>query len=1072
MKQALIGYTYQHRVTSLLLSLMDAKRMIDYLEIEVDAEHKFDDVNVLAGSEKYYCQIKDFENISLNDLQLTDGSVKIQGKLHRLSSGHNIIFFKHITIETDSEILGFSSKQFHGVHIVSLSRSQIDGLITELYHTDRWRRNIIDQYLDTKLDKREFSISRKDLPTISFYNTQLTEATVDVTRSILLNERILLIEGKPGIGKSHLVNHLTSNLGNTILYRFWVSNQDVHKHERLKFESFLVDLSKRLFMDFVSRTEEEIIKQLEVLASIVIVDGLDHVENYNSPDLERYILFLDRLKEKTKVIVLSRPLKRCLDWKRQLLENWNFKQTRQVLDELYHLDYGISDHIYTITNGYPILVRYIAEHHKKYGTIPNFEQFDDVNGYYDEILSHEKGKQAFAIFLCTGSFIMRSEIDIFLGKELGAIVQEFIDERPYLFDLRLNRVTLFHDSLMTYLRNTQISYATISENVSSHVYRSLASGEKQFQSRVIHFEFSVDQTRSIVIKYASLENFRAQLEGMIDYEATREFYNHLREMLLQLSPEDLSSIQYYELALILSLLLRDHTSTLNGFNYIYLKSLLKNGYNEEHITSSRYLFGMLYYLKTTDGSYLENLKSDDMYDTQGFMEELEEDLNEQDRFFRPYTRPLSQPEIQGIVQNMEHLHYQHNFAYALSDLYINPEQRDNFSFLYSVIEKYIKGREQLAISELEPIVRKTRHNGYYARWILRDTKKRLLAMGQCGEQNDFVKLSLKEFIEKNRSMGSFNLWRDVLDYLRLSLYQDRQIDIASIAYFWTKYYQRHDYTLNHIAWALAVFEQKGYVDWKDSVKLIREIQEISEKGYRWLLGSYIEEKGAAFLEQLLSEFDYKELKISWFLLRPELLDVLPQEVFYYELGKEMQYHASSQSIESYDLINAIKSNKAWLVKRDLEWAHFKVRISNRDPELDFLKASGMQIDIYEEEFFDEEQESKDLPVPTEPTPSILEVAKEHNSNFSGLASPEKFNQFPDQDIRENIGQIFYHSLTTKPRDFDTFNNTFNLPGSMIKILSDAKVDADYYRLFKSFTMFLELSHFTLGERSAQCSRSG
>lgn len=1064
MKYALIGYTYQHQVTSLLLSLMDAERKIDYLEIEADVDHKFDDVNVVAGSETYFFQIKDFEKISLDSITVTADSINIQGKPHKLSSGTNIIFFKDIQLNTDSEILGFKSAIHHGVHIVSLDRIKIDKLIAKLYKTDRWRQNIINQYLHEKLDKREFKIYRHDLPAINFYSTKLTEPTVDVARAILNSEKVLLIEGKPGVGKSHLVNHLLNTIGKTLVYRFWTSNQDIHKQERLRFENFMVDFSKKLFHNYVNRTEDEIIDKLKEDELTVIIDGLDHVENYNPNELTRYIAFIDKIKETSNTIVLSRPLKHQLNWKKQVLANWNYKQTEQVLQELYHFDeYKDAEKIYAITDGYPILVRYIAEHYKKYGQIPESGQFQDVNSYYDEIISNENGKQALALFLCTSGYIMRSEIDIFLGEDTAAIVHEFIDERPYLFDLRLNRVTLFHDSFLTYLRNTKINYSGILQKVLSLVYSSIMSGEKRFQSRLIHFDFSIEQIKSIVEKYTLLECFKKQMDDTIDYEATREFYNHIREMLIRLNPKDLNIYQYYDFALILCLVIRDHTSTLNEFNYTYLKTLLENGYNEEHITSSRYLYGMLYYFRTNDGAFIENLKSDEMYDTQRFYQELERELLEEERFFRSYSKPLSQSAIQRVIESEDYVNFQDNLTYVLADLYVNADQRDNFKTLYNAIENFMHGKEEMAINLLVPTVLKSGYRDFFARWILQAAQKRLLAMGECPEQNDFVKLSLGEYIEKHQSKGSFDIWRELLNYMRLSLYQNRDIDVTSISAFWTKYHQRHDYTLLDIPWALVVFEDKGFIDWKDSIRLIMELQDVSEKGYKWLLGSYIKEKGVIFLDQLLSEFNFRDLKISWLLLPSEFIDALPQEVFYYELGEQMNYHSSSKSIELYDVINAIKSNKLWLLKRDFGWANFKIRAKSNNSEIAILKKVGLQAEIYEPESYERDIEHGQKDSTNDKIPSLIEVARTPSSNYAALPEPESFHLFTADEIQENICEIFFNGITAKPKNFNSFNNPFSLPGSMIKIIADADLAADYYSLFQSFVSFLELSHYKLKE---------
>ena len=154
-------------------------------------------------------------------------------------------------------------------------------------------------------------------------------------------ENILFIEGKPGIGKSHLVTCLTKEYNQPLVYRFWVSNQDKDYDLRLLFKNFIANISKELFGDLRRRTKDEIIQYISGIKKTVIIDGLDHVENYRPEELEYFVSFIDTLKETTKVIVLSRPLKRDIHWKKQQLVNWNFEETRLVLDELYGICCGI-----------------------------------------------------------------------------------------------------------------------------------------------------------------------------------------------------------------------------------------------------------------------------------------------------------------------------------------------------------------------------------------------------------------------------------------------------------------------------------------------------------------------------------------------------------------------------------------------------------------------------------------------------------------------------------------------------------------------------------------------------------
>src|SRR5690606_13611572 len=99
--------------------------------------------------------------------------------------------------------------------------------------------------------------------------------------------------------------------------------------ERLRYDSFLSDIAKKLFHNYRVYTEDEILNGLKSAGNTFIIDGLDHVENYNSKDLDRYIDFIDRVGKVCKTIVLSRPLKTTTDWKKQILPNWNQAQTKK-----------------------------------------------------------------------------------------------------------------------------------------------------------------------------------------------------------------------------------------------------------------------------------------------------------------------------------------------------------------------------------------------------------------------------------------------------------------------------------------------------------------------------------------------------------------------------------------------------------------------------------------------------------------------------------------------------------------------------------------------------------------------
>ena len=104
-------------------------------------------------------------------------------------------------------------------------------------------------------------------------------------------------------------------------------------------------------------------------------------------------------------------------------------------------------------------------------------------------------------------------------------------------------------------------------------------GDKRFFSRFSFFDLEINRIKDIVKKYSSIEVFKVLTKDTIDFESIPTFYFQIREALSKLSPDDMDIINYYDLALIINLVERDHASKNNEFLYTYLKSLLFNYFN-------------------------------------------------------------------------------------------------------------------------------------------------------------------------------------------------------------------------------------------------------------------------------------------------------------------------------------------------------------------------------------------------------------------------------------------------------------------------------------------------------------
>lgn len=1072
MKNAYIGYTYQKHVTSLLLAKMDVERNIDSIEIEADVNNDFDDLKISSSNADFFFQIKDFNDVSLTSIKFTDNSIFIKGKEHFLSKFINVILFRQIDIIPNCKIFGIPALNVNDVFIISLNRENIDESISILYNLNQQRESTINKFFSKCLDNRKFRIERKDLPTIPVFDTNLIETTIDVGRKHLNVENILVIEGKPGVGKSHLVNCLTKEYSNNIIYRFWISSQDKEYNQRLKFSNFIFDFSKKLFNDQIKRNEDEILSKLWEENKIVIIDGLDHVENYDNKELKRIIDFIQKLQSKCKTIVLTRPLKHQLEWRKHVLVNWNKMQTEKVLDDLFHItDYDVCGRIYSITDGYPILVKYLAEHYKKHNNLPNLNTIKTIDDYYDEIFKDKVNtKSALTLFLCCRSFYMQHELRLFLDEDMAIIGSEFIRDYPYLFEKRLNRISLLHDSFNTYLRNQNIDYFKRQKTVKEIVCKSILNSEVAFLTRFDFFFLDKEMKREIILKFSNISEFKNLVYGAIDFEAIQSFYAQLRESLLEISPNDLDLKQYFEFSLIINAASRDHISTNNQFLYTYTKTLLFHGYTVKDFTSSGYLFGMLYYIHKGNIDLLLNQTSNDYYDTTRFYEDLLFDISKEDNFFGKHATPLPKGKIEDLIHTNDEYNFNDKITFVLVNLYIHKKHQSDFPELTNCITKFIDLEEEEAVYSLKLLFDKHNLRSLLPWLILKNAKINILALGHLPETNDYLKLSLNDFILKNRQLGSFDLLVEILNHIRLSFHLNKPFDISSISKFWTKYYQRKDYSLMSIPSALFVFEQKGFINKMDAVELITKIQEVSEKGYRGLLADYIDLHSPDIISFLFATFDIEELHISWFNLPSNYINHFPDSIFNLSMKRLLKYYRPNREIDFNEIENVISSNRCNEFRDILEITKFRVRIPKRNKKIKALRNSGIAYIEYSDNSNAYKQDSqsrlnngiltiKDKKIISERKLKPEIVAGYSDGYFSSLSDLKLFQIFSKKEIKESIKPILYNAIVGKMNTINSFHNLYYFPGNTLKLIYDYRIEINYNSLYESFLDFLELSMF-------------
>ena len=173
------------------------------------------------------------------------------------------------------------------------------------------------------------------------------------------------------------------------------------------------------------------------------------------------------------------------------------------------------------------------------------------------------------------------------------------------------------------------------------------------------------------------------------------------------------------------------------------------------------------------------------------------------------------------------------------NLFIHNLIYDKYSYLLDSIKSYLNDDTKEASDFLNKFLIKNKIEGQYLSFALEPARQTILGLGNEDKQNDYLTFRLEDFILKNKDLGSFDLMTEVHNFIRLSLYQKRKMDISSISVFFMKYYNRNDYSLFNVDAALRTFEKNDFIESKNSYDLIKSIQEISEKGYSDLMYNYL-----------------------------------------------------------------------------------------------------------------------------------------------------------------------------------------------------------------------------------------
>lgn len=594
---ALKGYNFQGSIYCYLLCLMDLEREIIELDAEVSVDNNFDDIFVKTCNDSFYLQVKNYKDITFDKIKINGNMINIDGYLpiiigNKKGYNNNILIIRNLEIpkeKINSKIFGMDCIMFDNCYIIGYFDKDYNQLIKSLYANEERYNNIL-LTADEKLNTGNFNFTIQDLPPLNIFEQKLQEETKIIRNFSLKNKDILFIVGKPGIGKSHLVTELEEQniISNIIVERLWISENDKDKNNRLKYSNFIRDISYNLFNKSLIEEEDSIVKTLKERNITLVVDGLDHVENYNAEELELYFSFFKKFVG-TKLVVLSRPLKHIIEYETIELDNWNEQENMSYLDYLGVSDYSTQLQIYDISKGYPIITSFLGKHFLLNGELPRIEEATDIFDFYDKLIS--KGVAGLSLFLINNSYFKIKELEELLSKREYKVLTEIINYSGYLFSIHYDRVYLIHDSLNTYLRIKTPDYLEDNKESIEKIKESINNGSLNYLSRLNSISLDKEDKVNIVKKYCNFDFINESINKTIDYEMIQDII-HEFESIIYDNGMSFNLNEMYEFILIKECTNRNHHDGFYQLIIERIKYYIKNNLiSFENIYST----GLLYY---------------------------------------------------------------------------------------------------------------------------------------------------------------------------------------------------------------------------------------------------------------------------------------------------------------------------------------------------------------------------------------------------------------------------------------------------------------------------------------------
>ena len=949
--------------------------------------------------------------------------------------------------------------------IIPITPDNIEDVLDEMYSTEVREVQII-KFAYKLTSCADFVVETNDLPENIRLSMDLEENTILVREPIKeIEEGILLITGKPGSGKSHYVNELVKKHDEALVYRFWINSQDESLMQRLQFDSFLNDIALGVFGTQRSFTVDKLIDKIIKNNIKLIIDGLDHIENYNPSELHLYIDFITSLAD-GYIIVLSRPLKATVEWKSMELTNWNFDQTAIYLTMAHNIpDYQTEKNIYDVADGYPIITNFIAKHYKIHNSINITSKISDINDYYATLIDSVSTKSVLTIFATNNSFFLYSEIEGILAEPIYmTIVNEFINAYPYLFRCVMNRISLIHDSFNTYLRMELNGYSDIEGKTNNYVKESILKEEVNFMARLSSFNFDEDFYKSILIKFSNAVCLENLLDSTLDYNSITSFYNQLQR-LLEKRKGYLDIYQYYMFAMIHQMVNRNDLIGNDGLIYQILVYMNKYHNIECEIFSSGIMWHTFVLIRLNEESEYKRFLNNKHFSSNQMYQAYEAFQKEQDFFEARQCAPKHDEGFESLEStDIYQFDKQDILIRYMVNIWVSKETQNDY---YQIIHEFISHNEKTAIIRLGRLIDKFAIETRWAHRILSSVFYEINELGDLNEDNMFCCISLLELIYEHAPKGSFTTCNYVQSYIRLANYKNEKIDIYSVNRFWAMYYMRKDYSIYSLDDALILFEKHGLIDERTSMSIIEKAMEQSEKGIRSLMNKYLDGKDTLFINKLDQEgyFRCSDSPADIFSLMPTNINCVSEKTIRHRLSEILRYHGYGKSIEFDEICNVLLSKYRDNILEIIAYYDYSIYGKVSDKELvSLIEDHDIQlINSYKEEkkeyitFEHGNIHEEDIEFIKSNKISAIEMAKYTDGWHTCLPLVDLFKIYSKELIQQNHMEILHNAMFARISRLEYIGNWNLLLGNILLFFDIYNIEIDWSKMYSIFKWFLRVS---------------